>query len=381
MRVARRVALAAAALAAVASLVACTEADPPVDPVEPVPAEEPEPTAPLGLRVGVVLPPADALDGRVVTQVQRELEALVERSGPELRGVQVLVPPSSAFVADLTALLADRATPLVCVLGPGAAEIANAELDLHPELDFCAAPVDPPEEQVADLVALELRVAELGYAVGVAAALAVDDGPVGLVLSSAELPNAPFRAGLQAAVGDREVVSASGGDVLEGVAEVLAAGAEVVVLDPAGEADAALDALTAADVPVLLPAALLADRDEVPPILVSWRVDWAEVVASAIAWHLEATPSPATSHGFSEGTFAVEVGPAAPAVVRDGVAAVVAELAAGNWDAGAPPAVSLSEDTDDEAGEAGTGDDEDDAADVGEVEDDEADDDEAAAAG
>jgi hypothetical protein len=382
MRVMRRVALAAVVVAAAVSVAACTGApDPAVAPDEPVPAEEPEPAAPLGLSVGVVLPPTDALDPRVAAQVQRELEALAASSGPELRGVQVLVPSSAAFAGDLAALLADRGTQLVCLLGPGAAEVARTELDLHPELDFCAAPADPPEVPLADLVALELRVAELGYAVGVAAAMTADDGPIGLVLGSAELPNASFRTGLQAAVGDREVVTAGGGGPLEDVEEVLAAGASVVVLDPGGDADPALDALTAAEVPVLVPEALLADRDEVPPVVVSWRVAWAEVVASAIAWHLETTPAPATSHGFAEGTFTVAVGPGASPTVRAAVEAAVADLEAGTWDASAPPAVPPTgeaedadadepdADADDAAGEASEADAEEPAAEDADTED------------
>lgn len=338
MRVQRPGVRAGVVLAALVLATGCTEPDPPPAPVEPAPAEEPEEAAPLGLSVGVVLPPGDALDPQVVARVQRDLEGLAAASGPEVRGVQVLVPPSSAFVGDLTALLADRGTQLVCVLGPGASEAASAEFALHPELDFCAAPVPTPDEAVAEVVGLEVRAVELGYTVGVAAALAADDGPIGLVLGSAELPSAPFRAGVQAAVGGRELAVAGGDDPLEGTEQVLAAGASVVVLDPAGDAGPALAALEAAGVPVLVPEALVGGRGGAPPVVLTWQVDWAGVVASAIASHLAASPSPPTSHGFAEGTLAVELGAAASAAVEAAVAAVVADLRSGTWDADVPPA-------------------------------------------
>jgi hypothetical protein len=339
MTVVRRVALVAAALAAASVVVACTDAPEAVTPpAAPVPVEESEPPAPLGLRAGVVLPPADALDPRASATMRRDLERLAAELAPELRGVEVLVPASAAFVADLTALLADRGTPLVCVLGPGATEVVRAERDLHPDLHFCATPVGATPDLPAEVLGLDVRIEELGYVVGAAAA-AADDGPVGLVLGSAELTTGRFRAGVEAGLGDREVVLASG-EPGEAVEEVLAAGATVVVLDPAGDAEPALQRLAVAGVPVLSPAALVTGRPTARPlVVVSWQVHWDQVVAAAIGTHLETLPAPPVSHGFAEDAFTVTAWPGAPSAVVVVVDAVVPALRAGDRDVlGSPPA-------------------------------------------
>jgi hypothetical protein len=299
----------------------------------PETAEEPAPStptesatteaAPMGVNVGVVLPPRVGLSAAATERLEGDLARLAEQFGPDLRSVRVVTPPAAELAPDLAAVLTDRGTQLVCVLGPGALETVLAEVALHPQLRYCAAPVAEGTELPPQVVGRDVRAEELGRTVGTVAAL-IGTGPVGFVDGSDELAPAAFRTGLLAGLGDRELVEGEG-PASEAVAQVLAAGAGVVVLDPgAGAADAV--GLATRSVPVLVPAGVPGAAADEDAIALSWRVRWDRLVAAAVEAHLGVDPPPPTSLGVAEGLFEVTLGPAAPAGAAAALEAVLTEL-------------------------------------------------------
>ncbi len=299
----------AAVVALALGLFACTGPEPAEEPTPPTPLETTTEPAPLGANVGVVLPPRVGLSAAATERLEGDLARLADRFGPDLRSMQVLTPPAAEFAPDLAAVLTDRGTQLVCVIGPGALETVLAEVALHPQLRFCAAPVAEDTDLPAQVVGRDVRADELGWVVGTVAAL-IGTGPVGFVDGSDELDAVAFRAGLRAGVGDRELVEGEGpaGDAVE---QVLAAGAGVVVLDPGADAAAAVR-LAAQRVPVLVPAGSLGSSPDEEAVALSWRVRWDRLVAAAVEAHLGVEPAPPASLGVAEGLFEVTLGPAAP---------------------------------------------------------------------
>jgi hypothetical protein len=300
-----------AVVAVVVGLAACTAESPPEESAGlPPPSDTTTEPAPLSVNVGVVLPARVGLDAAATEQLEDDLEQLADRFGPGLRSVQVMTPPGTDLAADLAAVLTDRGTQLVCVLGPGALEIVLAEVALHPQLRYCAAPVAVDAELPAQVVGRDVRAEELGRIVGAVAAT-VGSGPVGFVAGSGELPVAAFRSGLRVGLGQRELVEGDGA-AADAVAQVLAEGVDVVVLDPgAGAADAV--AAAAGRAAVLLPASIrpaLADEEQ---LVASWRVRWDRLVAAAVGAHLGVEPTPPASLGVAEGLFEVTLGTGAPA--------------------------------------------------------------------
>jgi hypothetical protein len=322
MRVTRQIAVAVLALAL--GLLACTGPESGV--AEPAPAP-PEDTAteaaPLSVSVGVVLPPRVGLDSDATDRLEDDLARLAELFGPDLRSVQVMTPPTADLASDLASVLTDRGTQLVCVIGPGALDTVLAEVELHPELRYCAAPVTDGTSLPEQVVGRDVRVEELGRVVGTVAAT-VGTGPVGLVAGSDELTAGAFRTGLRTGLGDRELVEADG-PAADAVEQVLARGASVVVLDPG--ADAARAVQRAADaVPVLVPAGLVASAAGEAAVALTWRVRWDRLVAAAVEAHLGVDPPPPASLGVAEGLFDVTLGPAAPAEAEAALEAVLTEL-------------------------------------------------------
>jgi hypothetical protein len=225
----------AGALVAVAlGLLGCTGSETSEEPAASTPnaAATTEP-APLSVNVGVVLPPRVGLGAAATERLESDLARLADRFGPDLRSVRVVTPPAAELAPDLAAVLTDRGTQLVCVLGPGALETVLAEVALHPELRYCAAPVTEDTDLPSQVVGRDVRAEELGRVVGTVAAT-VGRGPVGFVGGSDELAAAAFRTGLLAGLGDRELVDGEG-PAEDAVEQVLAAGAGVVVLDPGAD--------------------------------------------------------------------------------------------------------------------------------------------------
>jgi hypothetical protein len=317
--------VAAAALVLALGPLGCTGPESVQDPPSPAPAETTTEPAPLGANVGVVLPPRVGLGAAATERLEEDLARLAERFGPDLRSVQVLTPPAAAFAPDLAAVLTDRGTQLVCVLGPGALETVLAEVALHPELRYCAAPVAEGTDLPEQVVGRDVRAEELGRVVGTVAAL-IGSGPVGFVGGSGELAPVAFRAGLRDGVGDRELVEGEG-TAGEAVEQVLAAGVEVIVLDPGADAAQAVRRATGT-VPVLVPAGSLGSSPDEQAVALSWRVRWDRLVAAAVEAHLGAEPAPPESLGLAEGLFEVTLGPAAPPDAQAVLDDVLAQLTA-----------------------------------------------------
>lgn len=315
--------VAAAALVLALGVLGCTGPESVEEPTTPTPSETTTEPAPLGANVGVVLPPRVGLSAAATERLEEDLARLADRFGPDLRSVQVLTPPAAAFAPDLAAVLTDRGTQLVCVIGPGALETVLAEVALHPELRYCAAPVAAETDLPEQVVGRDVRADELGRVVGTIAAL-IGTGPVGFVGGSGELAPVAFRAGLRTGVGERELVEGEG-TAGEAVEQVLAAGAEVIVLDPGADAAEAVR-LATRSVPVLVPAGSLGSSPDAQAVALSWRVRWDRLVASAVEAHLGAEPAPPESLGLAEGLFEVTLGPAAPPEAQVVLDEVLAQL-------------------------------------------------------
>jgi hypothetical protein len=310
------------AAAVMASLTGCTDEDPePAAPPPPAADPDPPPVA-IGATVGVVLPAADRIAEEVSSLARADVARVGSDRGTELNDVRSLVPDASGFVPDLGRTLVERGTSLTCVLGEDAATVTRGLAERHPELRFCAAPVDANVELPDTVRGIEVRAEEAGYLVGSGVAAAVADGGVGVALSGGDLPAARFRAGLLTALGDIEVEIAEVGVDDEGtpqlrdaVAELLAEQVELIVVDGGPDAVAAVE-LAAATTLVAVPTPLLAGGLATTSTVVSWRVHWDEVLDPAVAELLEEDGSGPWSVGTAEGALSANVGPAATPEVR-----------------------------------------------------------------
>ncbi len=342
-------------------LAACTNDAPTA--MEPPEASPPAPTpaTPPGARVGVVLPPTSEVDAGVSASIDAQLvrlAATTDETVSELRGYAAADP---RFVEDLARWLAERGTELVCVLGDRAEDVVVPLARLYPGGRFCALPAGPPSPDEAGatpdsdgILRVDLRIEELGHLVGVAARTQAQDAPVGLLLGGDELPDQRFRLGLLAGLAGTQVVEAdvpSGQDVsLTDRAEaVLAAGAEVVVVDGGGGASEAV-AVIGDRAEVLAPSAVLIDA-ATTDVALRWSVRWDR----ALVWPLnEMAGAPGTAQhtsvGLTEDVFEVLVGDGASDAV--GVALEVASdgLIAGSIDPATPSSPEPDTDTDTEPG-------------------------------
>ena len=173
-------ALAAILLVAVA-LAAC-------DGRQPRPAPSPSPSAgatasatPVtGLSVAVVLPPPE-----VATEAERaSLADAIDRLGRTHRDaigtLRVVEPDGLPFVADTVALLAREGADLVCALGTGAIDRVVDVASDYPSTRFCAAPA-AARRVPGNVLQIDVRVEEMGYLAGVAAGIAGEGNPAGIV--------------------------------------------------------------------------------------------------------------------------------------------------------------------------------------------------------
>ena len=245
-----------AVLLAVFVAVACTSpAEEEVTPTPvPTPVEEPPP-APAGRDIEVVLPPTQLLDDAVAEALRRRVTALRASLPADVGELTVRAPQSEPFVLDLAELAAARGTGLVCLLGADTAGATDTLARRHRAASFCGLPTtlpEPDEEGVrpdTPAVRVELPVAALGEVVGTAAAevaLGADgDAVVGLVLGGDELPGTAFREGLLEGLAGVEVVEVEDGEATpaDAVEALLAAGAEVIVLDGHRGAREVVDAI------------------------------------------------------------------------------------------------------------------------------------------
>jgi hypothetical protein len=317
---------------------ACTGGqDEPEVPVLAPAVEETSPTAGAGPGVGVVLPPADAVDPVTAAAFAADLRRLEQELGRSAGPVQVFQPEDAGFVADMVALAVGRGTGLTCLLGAGSASILVPHAQRHPELGFCAAPSDPGGDLPDNVVSIELRAEELGAVVGAAARGVAGDGPVGLILGGPELSTERFRSGLLAALDGTEVVE-PGGDPEDAVGTILAAGAEVVVVDGGAGARAAIDR-AAGEAAVIGPARLLASGDVAAAAVLSWHVRWDRVLLPTVQRRVDPDLPAVPSLGFAEQAFELTAGPAATLTVRSAIDDLADALVAGEVDPVDPAAL------------------------------------------
>jgi hypothetical protein len=303
--------------AAVLALGSCTSGgadDAPLTADAP-PIEEPI-TAPAGRAVELVLPARATLAPTVAEDLEVRLSALAAALPEGVDSLHVRSPDDAAFVPDLLELAAARGAGLVCAIGPEVAGDADRTAERHGATTVCATPVTPPvadEEGVIEptpAVRVDVPVEELGFLVGTAAQTAaraavldaaaaagdqgggpeesdaVDPPPppprVGLLLGGDELPSSRFRAGLLRGLGQTEVIEAATSAVpgVEALEEVLAAGAQVVVVDGgpgAEEIVAALDGRAEVVGPIDLWG------DDLPAgVALAYRLRWETVVAEVL---------------------------------------------------------------------------------------------------
>jgi hypothetical protein len=281
-----------------------------LEPPEPPPVEE---TAgpPTGRDVAVVLPDATALEAAVLDGLADRLDGLADDLPDRVGRLHVLRPDTPAFVADLLELAAARDAQLACVLGPGTEGLADVVARRHGRTTVCSLPAEASDD-LADgappppAVRVEVPVYELGLLVGTAARVAAlartpagaddgeDDGEgvpapvVGLVLGGDELDADRFTAGLVAGLAEVEAIEVAdpAADPAAAVAAVLAAGAEVIVLDGADGAAEALAAVPAG-VGVLVPVDLVASPDaeepDAPVPVLRYRLAWELVIDDLVA--------------------------------------------------------------------------------------------------
>jgi hypothetical protein len=302
--------LVAASLAAVLALAACTSADERA--TRPPPAPEPPPaTSPTaGIRVGFVLPPAASDEDDQRTQLASDLQVVSALRGEGVSEVRTLEPDGPAFVADLAALLADRGTDLVCVLGPGAQRVVAPLAIRHPHLRFCAVPAgstDPPE----NVAVVDVRFEELGHLLGVAASVVTEDGPVASILGSDRAGVTLLRDGIRSGVGGRPLLESAPTDeegVLAAVDAAIADEAEVLIIDVGIAARTAIERAVAGGLQVLASSAVLAELDVAEATVLSWRLRWDVAVRPVVASMLDPEEEVPSSVGLVDNVFLVTSG-------------------------------------------------------------------------
>lgn len=312
VRRARRGVLVAAACAWL--VVACTSDDDALPITAPTPpVEEPAGTIAAGRDVELVLPPRTALDPSIAERLSDRLRSLSEDLPDGVDALRVRLPEEPAFVPDLLELASARGAALACVLGPDVASIADRTAVRHGATSVCALPATLPElDEEGDFeptpaVRVDVPVTELGILVGTAARTAAmtavartepggedpdaDDAAtdepaapaaevprVGLLLLGDELPANLLREGILTGLVGVEVVEAEAADAtpLEALETVLAAGAQVVIVDGgpgAAEVVAAVEGRSA----IVAPVDVLAELRPAGAVL-GYRLRWEQVV-------------------------------------------------------------------------------------------------------
>lgn len=326
------------------------------------------PTSPPPGRVAVVVSPEPPLAAAAAEIGARSVASgLLE--GTELR---VVTADDPSFVADLTTFFATEGYDLVCAVGPGAERAVREVAVTSPSTRFCAAPARP-QGMPDNVLAIDLRVEELGYVAGVALAADGLSGPAGLVTSRATWAPERLQAGLVAGLGAGGA-PAPGVQAIGPVGEAEGAAEQVVerldagvggFLSLTGELDATVRD-TLLEVPVTPPApttpgptdaptepaappspspsptevaerlAGLAAGPEARPeedgaeladlVLVLLELHLEEAVALAVERHVDGWDTAPASVGLADGAFRVDVGTSGRAA---GVATAVEDAVAG----------------------------------------------------
>jgi basic membrane lipoprotein Med (substrate-binding protein (PBP1-ABC) superfamily) len=326
----------------------------------PTPAQPPPATTPaMGLRVGFVLPPAASDEDEQRLQLAGSVQLVDSLREEGISEIRALPADGPEFVADLAALLADRRTDLICVLGADAQRVLVPLATRHPELRFCAVPAGSAEPP-GNLVAVEVRFEELGHVVGLAAATAAGEGPVASIIGADRIGVGGFRAGIRAGAGDLEVLESTPSDeegVREAVDAAIEAGATVMILEVGVGAGQAVERAVAAGMEIVAPAAVLARAEVEGSPLLSWRMRWDVPVRPVIASMLDPDAEVPRSVGLAENVFVVSLGGGLQGAGREAVEEAVMELRRGVRDPLEAPALPSPDPDDGEAdgGEDGDG--------------------------
>lgn len=303
---------------------ACTASGP-----RPSPSPSPSPAVPSpagtsassGPRLAVVLPPASARPPGERSELRAAVEELARRHDDDLVGLRVVQPDTPTFVADTTALVAERGADLVCVLGAGSGAVVLEVAPAFPTTRFCATPAAAPAEEVPPNVLLvDVRVEELAFLAGAAARLAAPMAAPGFVAGEPEhaidRQREAFIAGINA-VAEEPVTPYVGfpaGDAdraFELARAQFEAGA-VVIYSAAGPGDAGvLRAATATDRFVIGPRATLAGDDGIPAqVLLTVDTDPTVGVEVALRRALASWEGGRATVGLAEGAIEVAAGAA-----------------------------------------------------------------------
>ncbi|MFA9444328.1 hypothetical protein [Egicoccus sp. AB-alg6-2] len=348
------------ALLVLVAMLACTSEQPAP---APTPAPEPSvaPTGPAGLRAGIVLPPASGPNDPQSAQLAAAMRPLQSMLPDEVTQLRPVTPDGPEFVGDLARLLVDRGTELVCLVGADVIRVANQLASRHPERTFCAVPgagVERPE----NVRVVDVRFEELGHVAGAAAAGAVDDGPVALVVAPDRLGTQRFRAGVRAGVGDTVLLEwfpQSAEAARTAVEEAIAAEARVLILDVGWQPSELLATAHEAGLLLAGPMTALAGRQFEASSVLAWTIRWELVLGPVVARFADDETDVRDSVGLADDVFVVTVGAGAD---RGALDTVITELRDGRRDAApgaVPPPATADEDpgaSDRDAGREGTGD-------------------------
>lgn len=320
-------------LLALALVVACT-------PTTTTPPPQPAPVAtaapgPSGVRVGVVLMPANRVSEAESDRSRGELELLARSRRGEIASLRVVVPDTGLFAADVAALLADDGYDLVCVFGESGLRALDELVARFPATRFCVSSAGAAGGAPADADVFVVDHGQLGQLLGVAAAALADGGRIGLVRSGDRQDRLARREGLRTALATRsqslvlDLVSPEPADdvlVAEHVTTVTDAELDVLVVDGEGEVAGTLADLLSPS--VLMPATSVGGSGT-PQVAVTWRVRVDAVVAAAVTRMLAGEAPGEQVLGLTDGAFVVQTATSAPASVRSALDVAAAELRAG----------------------------------------------------
>lgn len=329
--------------------VACIDDPTPTTPEDTLPESAP-PAPAAGIRVGVVLPAGDPSEDRELGYLQTDLRGLAATLPDGVAELRTVVPDDGSFVPDLAQLLVQRGTDLVCVIGAEGRRVVADLVDVHPERRYCALPASGTSHPDG-VTLIDVRIEEIGHAVGVAAlAHAGSDARIGVVMGSDRVGRDRFLAGLEAAVGeDRLLEHGPDGpeEAEEAVREVLDAEVAVVVVDVGAGTGEILE-LAAEAAAVISPISTLTAGPVSDATIVSWRVRWDVILRPVLARLVNADLEVPESVGFAEDALSLTPGPAAGLRVRAALDAVLEEFRQATRDPLEPVAPEVEDDEPDE---------------------------------
>ncbi|MEX0869712.1 MAG: hypothetical protein WD011_08570 [Nitriliruptoraceae bacterium] len=326
-----------ACVLAVTVATACSS--PPIDPPtgDEIAADDVDVPAPSGSRVGVVLPPADEFDPRILDGIRRDANLVQIMGADQVRDVRVVTPDDDVFVSDLVDLLTRDRYELTCALTTGASTAVRSAYDDAPDQRFCLlVTTELDTEEPAGLSVAVLRTAELGYVVGTIAAAATTSGTVAVVLGPHDLERGRLRDGMLAALAGVDVVDRQiDDDPTEVLATAIEAGADVVIVGSGPRAAEVAAAAIDADLAVLAPSAVVDEFDRAS-LVATWRIQWHRVLRGPVDRLLgRANPAP-LSVGLAEDAFVISPGSSMTPTVNARMRTAITRLVDGGFDPLAP---------------------------------------------